>query len=58
MLVYVFCAADAEVISIDAVVREPNGVIVGVTLVKVCCIRLWLYKVIFWVYVYMYCITN
>ena len=41
-LVYELCvsllrAADAEVISIDAVVREPNGVIVGVTLVKVCC---------------------
>ena len=27
--------ADAEVISIDAFVREPNGVIFGVTLVKV-----------------------
>ena len=26
--------ADAEVISIDAFVREPNGLIVGVTLVK------------------------
>lgn len=27
-------AADAEVISIDACVREPNGIIVGVTLIK------------------------
>ena len=28
--------ADAEVISIDAFVKKPNGVIIGVTLVKVC----------------------
>ena len=32
----IFCAADAEVISIDAFVRKPNSVIIGVTLVKVC----------------------
>jgi hypothetical protein len=30
----IFCAADAEVISIDAFVRKPNSVIIGVTLVK------------------------
>lgn len=29
-----FYPADAEVISIDACVREPNGIIVGVTLIK------------------------
>ncbi len=29
-----FLTADAEVISIDACVREPNGIIVGVTLIK------------------------
>ena len=28
--------ADTEVISIDAFVKTPNGVIIGVTLVKVC----------------------
>ena len=28
-------AADAEVISIDCFVKKPNGVIFGVTLVKV-----------------------
>ena len=31
-------AADAEVISIDAIAKEPNGVVIGVTLVKVQCI--------------------
>ena len=29
------CAADAEVVSIDAFIKEPNGVIIGVTLIKV-----------------------
>ena len=28
-------SGDAEVVSIDSFVREPNGVIIGVTLVKV-----------------------
>ena len=32
----IFVLADAEVISIDAFVKTPNGVIIGVTLVKVC----------------------
>ena len=32
----IFVLADAEVISIDAFVKKPNGVIIGVTLVKVC----------------------
>lgn len=36
MTTHVLPTADAEVISIDAFVREPNGVIFGVTLVKVC----------------------
>ena len=33
-----FCVvilADAEIISLDAFVREPNGPVVGVTLIKV-----------------------
>lgn len=32
---FLHIAADAEVISIDTFVKEPNGVIIGVTLVKV-----------------------
>ena len=36
--------ADAEVISIDAFVKKPNGVIIGVTLVKVCTMRYSVYN--------------
>ena len=32
-------SVDAEVISVDAITKEQGGVIVGVTLVKVCCTR-------------------
>ena len=31
---YIYTTADAEVISIDGFVKEPNGAIIGVTLVK------------------------
>ena len=36
---YTFLAAGVEVVSIDAIVKEPSGVIIGMTLIRVCCNR-------------------
>ena len=45
-MVGVCVSGDAEVISIDAFIKRPNGVIFGVTLVKVsmqCVIYIYIY---------------
>ena len=44
-MIFSHILADAEVISIDAFVKKPNGVIIGVTLVKVCTMRYSVYNI-------------